>query len=651
LNFFAIFDSIFSRMDTYDRNTHSSNSLEVLKQYWGYASFRPLQAEIIGSVLQGRDTLALMPTGGGKSICFQVPAMMTEGICIVVSPLIALMKDQVDNLRKRGIEAIAVFSGMGKREVDIALDNCIFGKVKFLYLAPERLHGELVRERIRHMKVSLFAIDEAHCVSQWGYDFRPSYLQLAKLRELHPNVPFLALTATATPKVVIDIQEKLQSTASNVFRMSFRRENLAYMALDEEDKSGRMLRMLRKLGGSGVIYVRNRRETQEVARYLTNHGIPADFYHAGLDAADRSAKQERWTQNKTRVIVATNAFGMGIDKPDVRFVLHLDIPDSLEAYYQEAGRAGRDGKKAFPVLMYQQADRDRLWANLETDFPEVSFIQQVYHHLGNHYQIAYGAGKGLCVDFDLAGFAKKHKLDVLPTRSALKFLERDGWISLSEAVFIPSRFKFETTYDELYKFQVQSARYDPLIKLILRGYGGAFDYFVSINEFDIAKKLKIPRETVTDMLRGLEKQQLATYLTQTDAPQLTFLQPRMDHKNLFIDTAFIRERKAVKEEQIKAMYRYLDEKECRSTVLQRYFGESASEPCGACDLCLMRQHRHGIEEKLQAEIKALLSEKPMGIKELVDALSIGNDEVRLKVVRKLMDTERILLRDGRYFLN
>jgi len=634
-------------MDTHERNTRSS-SLDVLKQYWGHGSFRPLQAEIIGSVLQGRDTLALMPTGGGKSVCFQVPAMMAEGICIVVSPLIALMKDQVENLRKREIEAIAVFSGMGKREVDIALDNCIFGKIKFLYLAPERLHSDMVRERIRHMKVNLFAIDEAHCVSQWGYDFRPSYLQLATLRELHPNVPFLALTATATPKVVGDIQEKLRFGSPNVFRMSFRRENLAYMALDEEDKSGRMLRMLRKLGGSGVIYVRNRRETQEVARYLTNHGISADFYHAGLDAADRSRKQESWTQNKTRVIVATNAFGMGIDKPDVRFVLHLDIPDSLEAYYQEAGRAGRDGKKAFPVLMYQQADRDRLWANFEADFPDVSFIQQVYHHLGNHYQIAYGAGKGLCFDFDLAGFAKKHKLDVLPARSALKFLERDGWIALSEAVFIPSRFKFETTYDELYKFQVRSAKYDPLIKLILRGYGGAFDYFVPVNEFEFAKKLRISREAVADMLRGLAKQQLASYLPQTDAPQLEFLQPRVDLKNLFIDTAFIRERKAVKEGQVKAMYRYLDEKKCRSIVLQQYFGESASEPCGACDLCLMRQHRHGIEEKLLAEIEAMLSGKPLAIKELVDALSVGNDEIRLKVVRKLADEERILLRDGKY---
>lgn len=628
-----------------------SNSLDILKQYWGYDSFRPLQAEIINSILQGRDTLALMPTGGGKSVCFQVPAMQSEGICIVVSPLIALMKDQVEHLRKRGIEAIAIFSGMSKREVDLALDNCIYGKIKFLYLAPERLYSDLVKERIRYMKVNLFAIDEAHCISQWGYDFRPPYLQLAKLRELHPHVPFLALTATATPKVVVDIQEKLLFKSSNVFQKSFRRENLAYMALNEEDKSGRMLRMVHKLGGSGVIYVRNRRETQEVAQHLINHGISADFYHAGLDTAVRAQKQDLWSQNKVRVIVATNAFGMGIDKPDVRFVLHLDIPDSLEAYYQEAGRAGRDGKKAFPVLMYQQADRDRLWENSETSFPPVKFIQQVYHHLGNYYQIAYGAGKGLSFDFDIVDFTKKYQLEIIPTRSALKFLERDGWLSLSEALFIPSRFKFDVEYEEVYKFQVRSAKYDPLIKLILRGYGGAFDYFIPINEFEFAKKLKVSREVIVNMLHGLVKLEIASYQPQTDAPQLEFLQARVDYKNLFIDTQFIQERKAVKEEQIKAIYQYLDAKECRSVVLQQYFGESAVEPCGACDLCLMRRHQHDLEAKLKAEIKNVLLEKPLNIKDLIDQLTVGNDAARLKVVRDLVDKECILLKDGIYTWN
>jgi ATP-dependent DNA helicase RecQ len=353
----------------------SVDRISILKQYWGHDEFRPLQEEIIQSVLDKKDTLALLPTGGGKSICFQVPAMILPGICIVVTPLIALMKDQVKHLKDIGIEAVAIYSGLKPREVDIILDNCIFGHIKFLYLSPERLYSDLVQERIKHMPVNLYAIDEAHCISQWGYDFRPSYLQLSKLRELHPDIPFLALTATATTDVIADIQDKLAFNKKNVFVKSFLRDNLGYMALEEENKSGRMLRVIQKLGGSGVVYVRNRRETQEIARFLVNNGIAADFYHAGLLGKDRDDKQEAWMQNRTRVIVATNAFGMGIDKSDVRFVIHMDIPESLEAYYQEAGRAGRDGKKAFPVLLYQKEDKNRLLKNLELSFPTIAFIQ------------------------------------------------------------------------------------------------------------------------------------------------------------------------------------------------------------------------------------------------------------------------------------
>lgn len=628
-----------------------NKSRSILKQYWGHERFRPLQEEIINSVLQGRDTLALMPTGGGKSICFQVPTLQLAGICIVVSPLIALMKDQVEGLRKKGIEAVAIFSGMSRREVDIALDNCVYGRIKFLYLAPERLYNDVVKERIRYMKVSLFAIDEAHCISQWGYDFRPAYLELAKLRTIHTNVPFLALTATATPRVVEDIQNKLGFIGKRVFQKSFRRENLAYMVLAEEDKMGRMLRMIHKIGGAGVIYVRNRRETQEVAQYLVNHGIPADYYHAGLDTKTRSQKQDNWMENRLRVIVATNAFGMGIDKPDVRFVLHLDIPDSLEAYYQEAGRAGRDGKKAFPVLMYQQADREKLWDDFITSFPPIPFIQQVYHHLGNYFQIAYGAGKGLCFDFDLIDFCKRYRIDILPTMSALKFLERDGWISVSEAVFIPSRFKFEIDYQELYKFQVQSVKYDPLIKLILRTTGGAFDFYIPLNEYELAKKLKVSYDTVVEMMQGLQKLEVASYLPKTDAPQLEFLQSRVDYKHLFIDTAFIEERKRIKEEQIKAIYAYLDTKACRSMTLQTYFGEQEESVCGVCDLCLVRQHREGIEEKLQEEIKTALLAGEKDIKQLVDELTLSDDATRLYVIRLLLDKEQIILRDGMYSWN
>ncbi len=628
-----------------------NKSLDILEQYWGYKTFRPLQQDIINAVLQGRDTLALMPTGGGKSICFQVPALQSAGICIVVSPLIALMKDQVQNLRKKGIEAVAIFSGMSHREVDIALDNCVYGRIKFLYLAPERLYSDLVKERIRYMKVSLFAIDEAHCISQWGYDFRPAYLELAKLREIHPSTPFLALTATATPRVVDDIQDKLHFVGGEVFQKSFRRENLAYMVLAEEDKMGRMLRMIHKIGGSGVIYVRNRRETQEVAQYLINHGVPADFYHAGLDAQTRSQKQDSWMENRVRVIVATNAFGMGIDKPDVRFVLHLDIPDSLEAYYQEAGRAGRDGKKAFPVLMYQQADREKLWDNFIAGFPPIQFIQQVYHYLGNYFQIAYGAGKGLFFDFDVVDFCKRYKIDVLPTLSALKFLERDGWIAVSEAVFIPSRFKFEIDYQELYKFQVQSAKYDPLIKLILRTTGGAFDFYIALNEYELAKKLKVSYDNIVNMLRGLQQLEIASYLPKTDAPQLEFLQARVDYKHLFIDTSFIEERRHIKEQQIKAIYAFLDTKDCRSIALQTYFGEKEVIFCGICDLCLVRQHREDIHEKLQEEIKTVLLAGEKEVKHLVDELTLGDDDTKLHVIRLLLDQEQIVLRDGLYYWN
>lgn len=626
-------------------------SLEILKQYWGYDRFRPLQEAIIHDVLLGKDTLGLMPTGGGKSLCFQVPSLQMEGICIVISPLIALMKDQVENLRKRDIPAIAIFSGMSYREVDIALDNCIFGNIKFLYLAPERLYSDLIQERIRHMKVNLFAIDEAHCISQWGYDFRPPYLELSKLRELQPNVPFLALTATATPKVVEDIQEKLGFRERNEYRMSFRRENLGYMVFDEENKMNRMLRVIKKMGGSGVIYVRSRRETQEVARFLLNHGVPADFYHAGLDMPSRMKKQAAWTNNQVRVIVATNAFGMGIDKPDVRFVVHLDLPDSLEAYYQEAGRAGRDGKKAFPVLLYQQADRDNLWLNIENDFPDVKFIQQVYHYLCNYFQIAYGAGKGLVYDFDLVEFTKKYKLEVLKTISALKFLERDRWLSLSESVYIPARFKFEVDFQELYKFQVQSAFFDPLIKAIQRLYGGVYDYFVPINEFELAKLIKKPYEEVVKMLTMMQTQEIATYLPKTDAPQLEFLQARVDYKNLYIDTQFIAMRKAYKQEQVKAIYQYLDEKHCRSLAIQRYFGEESEEVCGACDLCLTRDFKTNESEKIALEIQQLLIAKPMYLHELIEALQIGKEELRLQTLRSLLDQQKVLLQDGLYSWN
>ncbi|MGV3764218.1 RecQ family ATP-dependent DNA helicase [Parapedobacter sp.] len=626
------------------------NSVDVLRKYWKHESFRPLQEEVIQSVMGGRDTLALMPTGGGKSVCFQVPALMKEGICIVVTPLIALMKDQVENLQAKGIKAIAIFSGMTKREVDIALDNCIYGPVKFLYLSPERLASDLVQERIRHMHVNLFTVDEAHCISQWGYDFRPSYLHIGILRALHPGVPFLALTATATVRVVEDIQVQLQFPARNVLRKSFVRENLAYMAFDEEDKQGRMLRVIRKLQGSGIIYVRNRRETQETARLLLNEGISADFYHAGLETPERTRKQEAWKVGAIRVIVATNAFGMGIDKPDVRFVIHLDLPDSLEAYYQEAGRAGRDGKKAFAVLLYHQSDRIQLLKNHTLSFPAVAYIKQVYQHLANYYQLAYGAGEGVTLDFDVADFCSRYRLDVVMTLNALKFLERDGWVSVSESVYIPSRVKFEANQQQLYKFQVENIAYDGLIKTILRSHGGAFDDFVPIREYELAKRMGKQHAAIVGMLEHLRQMEIISYLPQTDSPKLHFLRPRIDNNRLHIDSGYIRERKTVKQGQLDAVFAYLDSTDCRSRQLLAYFDEDNSKPCGICDRCLARNKEEHVEERLMAELVELLSDGPMSIDRLVRGLKTGDEASRLVFIRKRLDEGRLKVNGNKYYL-
>lgn len=629
----------------------NKDSLSILRQYWGFDSFRPLQEEIIQSVISGKDTLALLPTGGGKSICFQVPALMKEGICIVVTPLIALMKDQVQHLTKNGIQAVAIYAGMKKREVDITLDNCVFGQIKFLYLSPERLYNDMVRERIRFMKVNLFAIDEAHCISQWGYDFRPPYLELSQLKELHPNVPFLALTATATEQVIADIQEKLKFPVQNVYVKSFLRDNLGYMAIEEEDKMGRMVRIIHKLGGSGIVYVRNRRETQEIARILINNGIASDYYHAGLSGQERDQKQDAWMSNIVRVIVATNAFGMGIDKPDVRFVIHLDLPDSLEAYYQEAGRAGRDGKKAYPVILYQKNDEQKLIDTLNASFPDIPFIQQTYHYLCNHFQIPYGSGAGVTVDFDVVAFSKKYQLSLIPVMNALKFLERDGWLTLSEAITIPSRFKFEIDSAELYKIQVQYAKYDKLIKAILRTYGGVFENYIPINEYEFAKKLNVPYGRVVELLRSLEELEIASYLPSTDAPQLLFLQNRVDYKHLHIDHIFIRERHQVKEKQVNGMLDYIEKAHCRSQALLLYFGEKHAEFCQVCDLCLIRIHKETQRNKIKEEIKISLLAGPKRLHDLVESLTLGTEQKRIEIIRGLLDADKIRLNDHLYSWN
>ncbi|MES2809221.1 MAG: RecQ family ATP-dependent DNA helicase [Bacteroidota bacterium] len=626
---------------------------EILKTYWNHDNFRPMQEDIIQSVLLGHDTLALLPTGGGKSVCFQVPALAKEGLCIVVSPLIALMKDQVENLNAKGIQAIAITAGMSKREIDLALDACIYNGVKFLYLSPERLLSELVRERIKYMKVSLLAVDEAHCISQWGYDFRPAYLHIADLRELHHDVPVLALTATATAQVRQDIQDKLLFKNQLVYQKSFERKNISYVAQYEENKFRKMLDIARGVKGTGIVYVRSRRECAEVAKLFNDNGFRADFYHAGLSPDERSKKQEAWKNNSTRIIVATNAFGMGIDKPDVRFVIHKDPPESLEAYYQEAGRAGRDEKKAYAVLLYNESDRARQQKIYELSFPTVDEIKLIYHQLSNYFSVAYEAGEGISYDLDLGSFCAQYKLDVIKTLNALKFLEHDEYLSFTESVFLPSRFRFEVFNEELYNFQIQNAGWDAFIKAILRSYGGSFESYVSIKEFDIAKRANLSVQQVIDGLKQLHDYKILNYLPQNDQPQVTFIRARQHPNNLHINKQYIAQRKANYLRKMEAVFGYCTSVQCRSQQLLAYFDEANADKCGACDICLeekRRQNAGDVNDDITAEIVQLLSIDPLELDQLVQSLKSGTEKERLDVIRLLLDAGKIKFNGDKYYL-
>ena len=629
------------------------SEIEVLKQYWGHTAFRPMQLDIIRSVLDGKDTMALLPTGGGKSVCFQVPALVKEGICIVVSPLVALMKDQVENLKAKGINAVAIYAGMGKREIDILLDNCIYGPVKFLYLSPERLLSDLVRTRISYMNVNLFAIDEAHCISQWGYDFRPPYLQLASLRELHPDVPFIALTATATQFVRQDIIEKLVLKDPAVFVQSFARKNLSYVVFDLEDKYKKLVGIIKNVKGSGLVYVRNRRETVEVAQFLKRNGITADFYHAGVESKLRSEKQEAWKKNKIAVMVATNAFGMGIDKPDVRFVVHLDLPESLEAYYQEAGRAGRDEQRSFAVLLANESDRVALKAKYTDSFPSVEEIKKTYHYLGSYYQLAYGAGEGVSFSFDLADFCKKFKLGVIKTMGAMKFLEHDGYLTLSENIFLPSRILFTAGNEDVYRFQIENSGYDPLIKTMLRSYGGLFDHYGAIVESDIATKIGVSYHDIVRLLNNLQDQGLLSYLPKSDQPQLQFLLARVDQLHLDTDVKYIELRKKIQAEQISAVLSYAATPVCRSIQLLAYFDEPNADKCGVCDICLAEkknEDRAELTDKIDFEIATLLQTINRTLDELVTEIKTGSDQEKLNQIRLLLDAGKIKTDGKNYYL-
>lgn len=626
---------------------------QIIKTYWNHDTFRPAQEEIIQSVLLGYDTLALLPTGGGKSVCFQVPALAKPGICIVVSPLIALMKDQVENLKAKGIEAVAIVSGMGKREVDIALDNCIYGPVKFLYLSPERLLSELVRERIKYMQVNLIAVDEAHCISQWGYDFRPPYLHIADLRALHPDVPVIALTATATAEVCEDIQQKLNFKNAAVFRKSFERKNISYVVRRDEDKLRKLLEVAKGVKGSGIVYVRSRAACAELAKFLNDHHIKADVYHAGLTPDERSKKQESWKSDRTRVMVATNAFGMGIDKPDVRFVIHKDPPESLEAYYQEAGRAGRDEHKAYAVLLCNNADVYKQRKKLETGFPSVDEIKNVYQCLGSYCQVAYGAGEGMTTDFDLADFCSRFKLDIMKTLNALKFLEQDEYIALTESAFLSSRFRFEIDHEVLYNFQIQNPGWDAFIKTLLRSYGGAFENYVRLKEFDVARRSGMSVQQVIEGLRQLDAYNILSYAPQNDRPQLTYLKPRQQLSQLYINKAYIEERKAIYRKKMEAVFAYAAHTKCRSQLLLAYFDEENAPKCGVCDVCIEERQRSGATDVLDAmtnDITQLLSAAPANLDAMMNAMNSGSDKERLDAIRLLLDTGRIKFNGDKYYL-
>ncbi|MBW6459718.1 MAG: RecQ family ATP-dependent DNA helicase [Bacteroidales bacterium] len=613
----------------------------ILIRYWGHSAFRPMQEEIIRSVLEGKDTLALLPTGGGKSVCFQVPALAMDGICLVITPLIALMKDQVENLKKKGIKAAAVYSGMHRNEIEMTFDNCLFGDLKFLYLSPERLQTEKFRQVIQRMKVGLLAVDEAHCISQWGYDFRPPYLQIDEIRQFIPKVPVLALTATATNEVIIDIQKKLGFTSENVFRKSFERKNLTYVIVKEEDKLGRLLRMMRKVAGPGIVYVRNRKKTVETAVFLQKNGIKADFYHAGLDVKARGNKQEAWLREESRIMVATNAFGMGIDKPNVRLVVHLDLPDSLEAYFQEAGRGGRDEKRAFAVLLFHQSDLVRLKDNLEREYPPIDKIREVYQALGNYFQLPVGSGKDESFDFETYSFSRNYNFNPIIVFNALKFLEREGYILMNEAMESPSRIHFEAGREDIYRFQVENKTIDPFIKLLLRSYSGIFTEFVQLSEAELAKRSGKKENEVIAMLERLHKAGILTYVQRSGKPRVVFTVERLDLKNLHISAENYHERKKAAVRRMDSVSDYVTAEDvCRSQILLRYFGETNAPRCGRCDVCLERNKMNLNElefKQVQQYIKVSLEAGPITLAELVyRSASYGEDHI-LQVLRWLED--------------
>lgn len=614
---------------------------EILKQYWGYDAFRPLQADIVQTVLDGHDCLALLPTGGGKSVCFQVPAMVMEGVCLVVSPLIALMKDQVFQLQSRGIKAAAVFSGMSYSDIDRIVDNAVYGHLKFLYLSPERLKTDIIQERLKKMPVNLVAVDEAHCISQWGYDFRPSYLEIAAIRELLPGVPVMALTATATPDVVQDIQDKLEfGKTAKVWTKSFTRSNLAYVVRAAEGKLAQVVNILERVPGSAVVYARNRKRCKDIATELLRRKIAASYYHAGLDMDTRSARQEAWINGTVRVMVSTNAFGMGIDKADVRTVIHLDLPDSLEAYFQEAGRAGRDGEKAYAILLYARDDKDRLLRNYALSFPDIEDIRRVYRALGSYLQLATGAGEFQTFDFDLPAFAQTYQLDAATVLHSLKVLEQSEWLVMNDAVYIPASMQVVVDKDQLYDFQLKHPKLDQVLKVILRSYQGAFNHPVQIKEKVLAQFLKIPTSELRQALVTMRTAGIIRYEPAKDSPQLLFLRERVPAEQLRIDMPTYRFRKERQWERVQSAIAYAESRLCRSRYCRAHRSSAPVADCGICDVCLDKK-KQGLQtheyQQLKQAIQAFLSAKPQPIEAVVRHFSSDQEANVLAALTYLMD--------------
>ena len=634
-----------------DASQLSTLNSRILKQYWGYDRFRGIQEDIIDSISKNKDTLGLMPTGGGKSITFQVPALAKEGMCLVITPLIALMKDQVQNLKKRGIKALAIYSGMSRQDIIITLENCIFGDYKFLYISPERLDTEIFRTKLRKMHISMITVDESHCISQWGYDFRPAYLKIAEIRELLPDVPVLALTATATPEVVKDIQARLHFRHKNVFRMSFERNNLAYIVRKTENKTAELLHILRSMPGSAIVYVRNRRRTKEITELLNNEHITADFYHAGLDDATKDIRQHRWQSGESRVMVATNAFGMGIDKPDVRIVIHMDLPDSIEAYFQEAGRAGRDGQKAYAVILYAKSDKTTLHKRIPDTFPEKEYIRDVYEHLQYYYQMAMGDGLDCVREFNIEDFCRKFKYFPVPVDSALRILTQAGYLEYTAEQDSTSRILFTIRRDELYRLREMGEDMDRLIQAVLRSYTGVFTDYTYINEDSLAIRTGLTRRQIYEMLVHLAKLRIVSYIPHKKTPYIIYTRERVEAQRIHISPEVYEHRKARYETRINAMLDYVtNDTVCRSRMLLDYFGERNEHNCGQCDTCISLRSKSKVSEQpdreaLCTKVCGILSRESLTPAGLLKQLPMDK-ELLTEILHRLSDEGKIIAVDG-----